>query len=104
MRIAVNIKRFRGIFPFHRENCSAKVIFLGLSYEKIFSGKPGLRIIPLCFWHQKKDVPKTRHFPAHMENNSSARRDPCRAQARSRLAGEMFSHENACDILCGKAI
>ena len=38
------------------------------------------------------------------ENVSSARRDPGRIQARSRLAGEMFSHVNASEILCGIAI
>ena len=38
------------------------------------------------------------------KNISSARRDPGRIQARSRLAGEMFSHVNACEILYGKAM
>ena len=37
------------------------------------------------------------------ENISSARRDIGRVQPRSRLAGKMFSHVNASDILCGKA-
>ena len=37
------------------------------------------------------------------KNISSARQDPGRIQARSRLTGEIFSHVNACEILCGKA-
>ena len=38
------------------------------------------------------------------DNTCSPRRDPGSAQARSRLAGKMFCHVNACAILCSKAI
>ena len=34
-----------------------------------------------------------------LENISSARRDLCRVQPRCRLAGKMFSHVNASDIV-----
>ena len=38
------------------------------------------------------------------ENISSPMRDPGRVQAGSRLAGKIFSHVNACNILCGNVI
>ena len=64
----------------------------------------------LLLWHQRinckaREISAPRRENVFMwENIFSARRDLGRVQARSRLARKIYSHVNACDILCGKDI